>query len=147
MSGSKLGIINPDERLFSETGERKTGKYWDFSKSKSGAEISYHKDSSDIFEKLLNTDAKTGRCNGTLFRFVLRKSPSKLSETIYNDRKMQGLLKSFESEGNLALLFLRSLKNIEFYHRAKDCDDATLLFSFLNKNGNQQESKTFMEKV
>eukprot|EP00795_Rhopilema_esculentum_P000721 gene721-10435_t len=147
MSGSKFGIINPDERLFSETEERRTGKYLDFSKIKNGEEISYHKDSSDIFERLLNTDAKTGRCNGTLFRFVLRKSPSKLSETIYNDRKMQGLLKSFESEGNWALLFLRSLKNIEFYHRAKDCDEATLLFSFSNKNGNQQENKTFMEKV
>ena len=55
--------------------------------------------------------------NGTLFRFPLRCTPSKLSNTCYSEEKMQCLFKSFISDAHLVLLFLRNLESIELYTR------------------------------
>ena len=58
-----------------------------------------------------------GKYCGTLFRFPLRNTPSKLSETLYSQEKMERLFESFVADAHLVLLFLRNLESIELYTR------------------------------
>ena len=58
-----------------------------------------------------------GKYGGTLFRFPLRHTPSKLSETLYSKEKMERLFESFVGDAHLVLLFLRNLESIELYAR------------------------------
>ena len=60
------------------------------------------------------SEAKYG---GTLFRFPLRHTPSKLSETLYSKEKMERLFESFVGDAHLVLLFLRNLESIDLYTR------------------------------
>lgn len=132
MSDRKLGIINPDETLFSDNGIRRTGNFWDFGKCPPNS--SYHKDDSDVYRDVLNMDAFEGKCSGTVFRFGLRKTASKLSETIYNEERLKDLFEMFKAEGHLALTFLKNLAKIEFYSRKKGANHAKPLFSFAIKH-------------
>ena len=58
-----------------------------------------------------------GKYGGTLFRFPLRQTPSKLSGTLYSEEKMERLFDSFFADAHLVLLFLRNLESIELYTR------------------------------
>ena len=58
-----------------------------------------------------------GKYEGTLFRFPLRNTASKLSETLYSEAKMERLFDSFVADAHLVLLFLRNLESIELYTR------------------------------
>ena len=149
MSGKYLGIINPDEQLFSDESARRTGKYLDFEKHP--PTITYHKDVERVLREVLNTDTVEGRCNGTVFRFTFRKEASKLSETKYNEERVKDLFHAFKTEGHLALVFLKNLAKIEFYARAKGSNRAKLLFSFSvhpdsNENPRSEECQ-FMNDV
>ena len=149
MSGKKLGIINPDEHLFSDESARRTGKRLDFEKHP--PTITYHKDVERVLREVLNTDPVEGRCNGTVFRFTFRKEASKLSETKYNEERVKDLFQAFKTEGHLALMFLKNLAKIEFYARAKGSNSAKLLSSFSvhpdnNENPRSEECK-FMNDV
>ena len=150
MSDQSLGIINPDEKFFSKDSTRRTGKFFSFDKNQPGT-LSHHQDRSDTFKDVFNMDPNKGICKGTVFRFALRKKPSKLSETIYDGRRMQELFLKFKSEGHLALIFLKNLTKIEFYVRKKGASRAKLTCSFAVREGGRehlrQQEKGFMKDV
>ena len=136
MSDQKLGIINPDEKLFSDATERRTGRFWDFERCP--PDPSYHTDDSNVFRDVLNIDTLKGRCKGTVFRFGLRKTASKLSETIYDEERLKDLFEMFKAEGHISLLFL---KRLEFYSRKRGSNHADLLFSFAIKQEGSEEPR------
>ena len=149
MSGKKLGIINPDEELFSGKSKRRTGKTFDFEKNP--PDSNYHVAASDVFKNILNVDLAEGNCNGTVFRFLLRRKASNLSKTIYDEKRVRELFQSFKGEGHLALMFLKNLAKVEFYIRKKGSDHAELLFSFsiteMNKGKVREKERRFMDNV
>ena len=149
MSWKKLGIINPDEELFSGKSKRRNGKIFDFERHP--PDSSSHVDASDVFKNILNVDTANGKCNGTAFRFVLRREASKLSKTIYDKRRVRQLFKSFIAEGHLALIFLKNLARIEFYIRKNGSDQAELLsaFSITQESGEKvrEKERRFMDDV
>ena len=69
-----------------------------------------------------------GSYKGTLFRLPLRQDASKLSDTIYSQKKMEGLLECFEKDAHLILLFLMNLERIKVYERKKDRSKPRRLF-------------------
>ena len=143
MCKQKLGVINPDETIFSDMRERKTGKIWDLQKMQKKSLqrfLSHHKDESSIYQGLFKINTDIGSCDGSLFRFGLRQEPSKLSETLYNKERLQALFQSFQSEGPMSLIFLRSLESIEFYERKKGCKDAELVCSFSIQSAGKDSS-------
>ncbi len=69
-----------------------------------------------------------GSYNGTLFRFPLRTTPSKLSQTLYSAEKVHTLFESFMSDAHLILLFLQHLESIELYVREESDTEARKTF-------------------
>lgn len=151
MSAQKIGIINPDEKIFSDVSRKRTGKFLNFGERPSL--LAHHKDESDCFKNVLSVDSKNGICKGTVFRFGLRKHPSKLSETVYSKERMKDLLDKFKVDGHLALVFLKNIEKIEFYTRKSGESRASLIYSFSSKRMKQQEElerereKNFMKDV
>ena len=83
------------------------------------------------YKGIFGCDDKTfesGSYKGTLFRLPLRQEASKLSDTIYSQKKMRGLLECFAKDAHLILLFLMNLERIEVYERHEDCSEPRRLF-------------------
>ena len=129
ISKTKYGINSPDESLF---GKGKDGKLRDFEKRP--PERNAHRDRSDIYDTILNTDVRRGECTGTLFRLPLRQSRSAVSSTIYDSKRILNLFDMFFQEGKLSLIFLQRLEKIEFYFRKKGSNHAEFLRSFSISN-------------
>ena len=149
MSGYKLGILNPDETLFSTGRIRESGKLFDF-RDDTLKKLSHHQDTSGVFNDILNVDTQTGLCEGTTFRFRLRGQPSELSQTIYDAQRIHKLFEHFKAEGHLALIFLKNISQVEFYIR-NGKGNATLYCSFTvqQESGriDRTEEKSFMSDV
>ena len=154
MSKRKLGIINPDGKLFSDGNEKRTGKTINF-KTKEEPEhhpVRYNdQDELDIINDILSIDSVKRNCNGTVFRLVLRRQASELSETIYDGKRVRELFQSFQAEGHLALMFLKNIAKIEFYTRSNGSGHAELLYSFFVTKENDEQSRhterQFMKNV
>src|SRR6218665_3670418 len=73
----------------------------------------------DLFGISEGTFARGSYEDRTLFRFPLRKIPSKLSTTIFTPDDIYELFNSLESEAFSILLFLNSIEVIELYDRQK----------------------------
>lgn len=58
-----------------------------------------------------------GYYNGTIFRFPLRAAVTELSDNVYDESKVVDLIKSFEMEAPVTLLFLKSLEKIRLFTR------------------------------
>lgn len=58
---------------------------------------------------------ETGHYHGTLFWFPLRQKPSELSENVYKESDVAGLLQAFINESQRSLLFLKTLCNVEIF--------------------------------
>ncbi|XP_071135399.1 sacsin-like [Mytilus edulis] len=56
-----------------------------------------------------------GYYNGTMFRFPLRKETTELSDSVYNQEKINNLLRVFKKEASLTLIFLKSLEEVSLY--------------------------------
>ena len=117
MSNSQIGVIDPHARCF---GERRTGYSWDI------------RDDRDIINAIPDQFAPyrgvfdcpediftRGSYKGTLFRFPLRTEPSKLSETLYSAKKVNGLFDGFMADAHFVLLFMQHLESIELYARGE----------------------------
>ena len=121
LSGTKIGFIDPLEQCFSEGRlERRTGYRWRLNRdhetmNKIPDQFLPYKEIFDCTEKVFSE----GRYNGTLFRFPLRTIPSKLSQTLYTDHKVENLFGSIITDAHLLLLFLQHLESIELYVREK----------------------------
>ena len=57
----------------------------------------------------------TGDYENTLFRFPLRQTPSQISDTLYDEARIENLFQMFQNEGHLMLLFLKNLEKITLY--------------------------------
>ena len=126
ISGDSVGIIDPHEKYFSDDNGKRSGMRWKLNNQATRQDLfAPYKDIFDCKEDVF----QAGSYDGTLFRLPFRKNPSKLSSTIYEEGKIQGLLESFKSDAHLILLFLMNLECIEVYERKADRQDAEKLFS------------------
>ncbi|KAM5132594.1 sacsin-like [Mantella aurantiaca] len=118
-SGKNIGFLDPQEQIF-----HRGGCLWNIEKG--GRDLEKLSDQFQPFRKALEALGKdrweeilrSGRFNGTLFRFPLRRDPTEISENIYDSEKVRELFKSFIRDASISLLFLRhvtkvSLKNID----------------------------------
>ena len=85
---------------------------------------------------------------GTLFRFPLRTTVSKLSENIYTVDKLHELLEALKSDGKLLLLFLRSVDTIKVCEILADGKQKELFsISVEERDTLAIERKSFMEQI
>ncbi|XP_063961226.1 sacsin-like [Lytechinus pictus] len=130
MSDETLAFIDPlEEHFFDSKGRVKTG--WRF----------YLRSDKEIFSKChdqfqpynnvfpgVTGGISTGYFDGTLFRFPLRQEANELSEKIYQQEDtLDEVLQAFQADANVAMLFLRSLNNIEVLKRSPDYQDLSLI--------------------
>ena len=129
MSDRKLAFIDPFEEHFLEGGRVRTGKQFClrsdsdiFSKNEDQFQP-YH----NIFPGVTG-GISTGYFDGTLFRFPLRHDANKLSDKTYNDEDtLSELLQAFRADADVAMLFLRSLNNIEVLKRPSDLQESLVV--------------------
>lgn len=58
--------------------------------------------------------------HGTIFRFPLRKTISKISDNLYDSEKMVELFESFIADAELSLLFLKNVTSVSLKHVSSD---------------------------
>ena len=118
VSGSKVGMIDPHEKYFTDGTSKRTGYSWRMKENRNVMitipdQFSPYKGvfgiSDDVFSE--------GSFIGTLFRFPLRKVASELSPTLYSDERVCTLFDGFAADAHLVLLFLQHLESIELYVR------------------------------
>ena len=152
LSNRRLGFIDPHEEHFNEGENRKTG--FDCL-LKRVPEIM--KEIPDQFSPYIgifdcnNDSFVRGQYNGTLFRFPLRVSASKLSQTLYSEEKVEHLFKSFMYDARLVLLFLRNVESIELYRREKWEGSPRCIFRVQINDDSVQEARyrreVFFDKI
>ncbi|KAL9966873.1 hypothetical protein ACROYT_G025009 [Oculina patagonica] len=129
VSSSQIGVIDPHEEYFGDGRDRRTGHRWRMKEDRAAMDsipdqfLPYK----GIFDCTDNVFSE-GSYNGTLFRFPLRTTPSKLSQTLYSAEKVHMLFESFMADAHLILLFLQYLESIELYVREKSNSEARKTF-------------------
>ncbi|XP_060607761.1 sacsin-like [Ruditapes philippinarum] len=79
---------------------------------------------------------------GTIFWFPLRENPSDLSETLYNESKVNNLFDSFASDASNILLFLKNIEKISLHTRDGDRKiSETLQLEIEDKDGAVRRSR------
>ncbi len=70
-----------------------------------------------------------GHFEGTIFRFPLRIEASEISKDVYyDDHRVLDLFRSFETDSELSLLFLKHVQSIEVYERGHIHEQPRQLF-------------------
>ena len=116
LSEYQIGFIDPHGVYFSDEDCNRTGKRWRLRED--SADIERIPDQFNPFKGIFDCNDEVfsqGRYNGTLFRFPLRSSSSKLSDTLYTAEKVETLFESFKVDAHLMLVFLQHLESIELY--------------------------------
>lgn len=109
LSGQRIGFIDPHEEHFSENQSPRTGFDCRLNRGHDTPDqFAPYKGIFDCVEEFFHR----GHYDGTLFRFPLRTTPSKLSKTVYSVDKVTNLFESFMVDAHLVLLFLRNLEAI-----------------------------------
>ncbi|XP_061446783.1 sacsin-like [Rhineura floridana] len=106
LSDTCLGVLDTQQTALDEGGQ-----LWD---------VSDWEEAPDQFQpfwaalKSLGQPCPTaeGHFPGTLFRFPLRQSPSKISENLYSPERVRQLLLTFLNDAPISLLFLRNIKRL-----------------------------------
>lgn len=101
----------------------------------------------DVLEK--------GYYKGTIFRFSLRGTTSELSDNIYDEVKLSDLIRSFQMEASVTLLFLKSMEKIEIFARNSsnfpEISDGKPIFTVKISGENRikvkDERKNFLRKI
>ncbi|XP_067020991.1 sacsin-like [Acropora muricata] len=121
LSECQIGFIDPHGVCFSDKRNRRTGKLWHLQKDFADMETIPDQFSpfKGIFDCTDNVFSE-GFYNGTLFRLPLRRTPSKLSETLYTEEKVDNLFESFKTDAHLIVLFLQNLESIELHVRQEN---------------------------
>ena len=109
VSDHYVAFLDPQELYF---GHEETGRRFDLRDR-----VSRHKyrDQFAPYEDVLGCTMSSGFYGGTLFRFPLRKWPSRLSAKSYTTTKIKALFESFIEEAPLILLFLKTVESIRVY--------------------------------
>ncbi|XP_029138903.1 sacsin-like [Protobothrops mucrosquamatus] len=106
LSGEFLGVLDTQQTALEEGGQLWSIEEWE--------------EASDQFQPFWATldslgkpcPAVKGHFPGTLFRFPIRQSPSKISDNIYSAQRVQELLRSFLNDAPICLLFLRNIQKV-----------------------------------
>ncbi|KAM6452398.1 sacsin-like isoform 1-T2 [Liasis olivaceus] len=106
LSGEFLGVLDTQQAALEEGGQLWSIEEWE--------------EASDQFQPFWATlkslgkpcPAVKGHFPGTLFRFPIRQSPSKISDTIYSPERVQELLHAFLNDAPISLLFLRNIQKL-----------------------------------
>ena len=123
LSAKKVMMLDPQETFF-----RKYAKKW---------RLKTHKDEfQPLFDSSLEKVLQCGDSlqqtppsfNGTLFRFPLRNTPSQLSQTLYTESKVLGLLDSLQADAEKILMFLKYVECLEVYVRESGQQEPCLRF-------------------
>lgn len=115
ISGQWLAFIDPHEKYFKHEGDQTTGYRYN---------LQTVRRFSHQIQPYLNmfgcdeTTFKDANYRGTLFRFPLRRKATKLSETLYDPKKMAELFRSFEQDAHLVLLFLKHVESVQLCSRS-----------------------------
>ncbi|XP_072011594.1 sacsin-like [Engystomops pustulosus] len=153
-SGKNIGILDPQENIF-----HRGGRLWNIEKKDQ-----FSKDLKEQFQPLKNVLESlglgswkkildSGFFKGTLFCFPLRTCPSEISENLYSVERVKELFESFTKDSNIALLFLRHVKNISLKKIGKDGIMKTLLTvnvsseKLLNTNGHGMAIQTLRKVI
>ncbi|XP_030840846.1 sacsin-like [Strongylocentrotus purpuratus] len=130
MSDQKLAFIDPlEEHFFDKRGRVKTG--WQFGLGFDSDIFSNNEDQFQPYHNIfpgVTGGISTGYFDGTLFRFPLRHTANSLSDKIYSDEgTLSELLLAFRADADVAILFLRSLNNIEVLKRPSGLQEPSLV--------------------
>ena len=130
MSDQKLAFLDPlEEHFFDKRGRVKTG--WQFGLRSDSDIFSKYEDQFQPYKNIfpgVTGGISTGYFDGTLFRFPLRHDANGLSDKIYSDEgTLSELLLAFRADADVAMLFLRSLNNIEVLKRPSDLQEPSLV--------------------
>ena len=152
ISDSRIGFIDPHGVHFSDRRRIRTGKYWRLEEDR--ASIDEFSDQFRPYKGIFNCTDEVffqGFYDGTLFRFPLRREPSDLSETLYNEDKMTTLFDSFKANASLILLFLQSLESVELYTREESDSSPSKIFQVKIAEKSLQtvraKRKEFLKKI
>ncbi|XP_035668355.1 sacsin-like [Branchiostoma floridae] len=118
LSGHHIAILDPHESIFLIDGVRQSGRIWHLKDD--AEEIKRLQDQFSPFKNLFEgaeDPFKTGFFNGTIFRFPLRQTPSRLSKTLYDYQKIVDFFESFRADGDIVLLFLHHVRSIRLMTR------------------------------
>ena len=152
LSECQVGFIDPHGVCFSDKRNRRTGKLWHLQKDCDDMEAIPDQFSpfKGIFDCTNNVFSE-GFYNGTLFRFPLRRTPSKLSETLYTEEKVDNLFESFKTDAHLVVLFLQNLESIELHVRQENQPKSRKVFQVKISDEClhtvQAKRKEFSEKI
>ncbi|XP_015767806.1 PREDICTED: sacsin-like [Acropora digitifera] len=152
LSECQIGFIDPHGVCFSDKRNRRTGKLWHLQKDCADMETIPDQFSpfKGIFDCTDNVFSE-GFYNGTLFRFPLRRTPSKLSETLYTEEKVDNLFESFKTDAHLIVLFLQNLESIELHVRQENQPKPRKVFQVKISDEClhtvQAKRKEFLEKI
>ena len=112
ISGKFCAFFDPQEHIWkSRSGEPSSGKKFRLTE--------LQRNSGGVLNSLNGICGFTSgvkNFKGTLFRFPLRKVASKLSKKCYSPEQVEELSAVLRDEANYLLLFLRSVKKINFCH-------------------------------
>ncbi|KAI8508001.1 hypothetical protein Bbelb_142410 [Branchiostoma belcheri] len=142
LSGHHVAIFDPREDIFLIDGVRQKGRIWHLQVD--AEEIQSLQDQFSPLKNLFEgaeDPFKTGFFNGTIFRFPLRHTPSRISKTIYNYQKIVDLFDSFKSDGDIVLLFLHHVRSIKLMTREESGHIATD-YRVSMSSQSQQEGET-----
>ena len=106
LSGDILAFLEPQEEVW----PRQSGQKFTLLECHSK-----YQDSLAPYDSICGFSAGMSTFSGTLFRFPLRKEPSKLSDSKYSIEKLRELTDALKSDAKFLLLFLRSVERIEVH--------------------------------
>ena len=124
LSGERLGMIDPHEKYFNAATFG-----WNFRHqpelldSLSGHLRPFHGKFGYSNSELIQSSYPA-----TIFRFPLRRKPSPLSTSVYNNEKVSALFDTFQQNGHLLLLFMMHLELIELYEQDERQNEPHLKF-------------------
>lgn len=112
VSDHYIAFLDPQETFF---GAGETGRRFDLRDSL----LERYSDQFAPYEDVLGCKLSSGILNGTLFRFPLRKWPSRVSVKPYSGTKVKALFESLIEEAPILLLFLKNVETITFYETTR----------------------------
>ncbi|CAH1252536.1 SACS [Branchiostoma lanceolatum] len=148
LSGQHVAILDPHESIFLIDGVRQSGRKWHLKDD--AEEIKSLQDQFSPFKNLFESAEdpfKTGFFNGTIFRFPLRQTSSRLSKTIYGDQKVVDLFDSFKADGDIVLLFMHHVRSIKLMTREATGHSATDYRVSMSSQSGQERENSFTADV
>ena len=131
VSGNQLLILDPQEDYFKTHKGTTTTYSWKLPKK--WTKLKRYADQVSPYIGLFGCTEEifsTGKYQGTLFRFPLRDTASRLSNEVFTSKdSILHLFRSFMKDATETCLFLKNIENIELFHREKGKVSQTQLFS------------------